>query len=91
MLYASALALIISQASSLCFSESFLESFTRGCSKSFGNITAAATTGPEKHPRHRPTSSMPTSTQSRKKDFKGINDSGLLFAFFIIYKIYYCF
>ena len=56
-LQATALSRISRKSSSLRFSESFLESFSRRISQSLGRITAPATTGPAKGPR--PASSTP--------------------------------
>ena len=50
---------------SRCFSVNFLESFNNSCSKSGGNNTAAAVTGPAKHPL--PASSVPTSKANPEK------------------------
>ena len=58
--YAIAFSFIMLKASALFFSFNFFESLTIEKSKSCGKITAAATTGPAKHPR--PTSSIPAST-----------------------------
>jgi hypothetical protein len=79
---------MISTAFTLCFSDNFLESLINGSSKSSGKITAAATTGPAKQPRQRPTSSTPASTQSVWNDFKRADASGSFILFFIIYKLY---
>ena len=48
-----------------CFSESCFESFSNGCSNLSGNITAAATTGPERQPL--PASSVPASNFNPEK------------------------
>lgn len=57
MPYAIALWIIMSKAFSLCFSVNFFESLIKSQEKPFGSITAAAKTGPNKHPL--PASSVP--------------------------------
>lgn len=49
-----AFSIIRSKANFLFFSDNFFESLIKSDSKSGGNITPAATTGPDKHPRPNP-------------------------------------
>ena len=59
---AMALSSIIGLSNSRCFKLSFLESLSNSCLKLPGRITAAAVTGPDKHPL--PASSVPHSNLS---------------------------
>lgn len=70
--------------SSRSSSDNCFESFSKGCRNVLGKITAAANTGPAKHPR--PASSRPASQNLLWK--KGSNNSGVCSKF--SGKIYRC-